>query len=69
MIAWWIFVLPWLQTGISNPNRFNNYLLLGYAVMGLISLGYIVTLAVRQRNLQKDLQLMGQLLQEEETGD
>ncbi|HRQ38524.1 MAG TPA: hypothetical protein PLD25_11490 [Chloroflexota bacterium] len=67
MMAVWMFVLPWLQ--ISNPNRFNDYLLLGYAVMGLISLGYIVTLVVRQRNLQKDLQLMTQLLQEEEIGD
>ncbi len=63
MAAVWMFVLPWLQIG--NPNRFNDYLLLGYAVMGLISLGYIVTLAVRQRNLQKDLQLMVQLLEEE----
>lgn len=69
MMTMWMSVLPWLQPGISNPNRFNDYLLLGYAVMGLISLGYIVTLVVRQRNLQKDLQLMGQLLQEEEMGD
>jgi CcmD family protein len=66
MMAFWMFVLPTLQVGIGNPNRFNNYLMLGYGVMGLIMLGYIVTLAVRQRNLQKDLQLMGQLLQEDE---
>jgi hypothetical protein len=49
-----------------DPNNFNNYLVLGYGVMGLIALGYIVTLFLRQRNLQKDLQLMSQLLQEDE---
>lgn len=55
-----------LQPGIENPNHFNNYLMLGYVVMGLITLGYVVTLFVRQRNLQQDVQLMAQLLQEDE---
>jgi len=62
-MALWIFLF---QTEISNPNRFNNYLMLGYGVMGLIALGYIMTLVIRQRNMQKDLQLMDQLLQEDE---
>ena len=66
MIILGMGLLPWLQTEIGNPNRFNNYLMLGYGVMGLIMLGYVVTLLVRQRNLEKDLQLMGQLLQEDE---
>jgi hypothetical protein len=65
MITWLIAVRPLLQAGVENPNGFNNYLVLGYGVMGLIALTYIITLAVRQRNLQKDLQLMGQLLEEE----
>ncbi|MCA9873201.1 MAG: hypothetical protein H6659_16150 [Ardenticatenaceae bacterium] len=47
-------------------NQFNNYLVLGYFVMWLIAMVYIVSLAVRQRNLQKDLRLMGQILEEEE---
>ena len=54
------------QTNGIDPNNFNNYLMLGYAVMGLIALGYVVTLYLRQRNLHKDLQLMDQLLQEDE---
>ena len=54
------------QTSGIDPNNFNNYLMLGYGIMGLIALGYIVTLYLRQRNLHKDLQLMDQLLQEDE---
>lgn len=71
MIQFSTFTLsPFWQTSISDPNSFNGYLILGYAVMGLIGLGYIVSLAARQRNLQKDIQLMQNLLQEdEENGD
>ena len=54
-----------LQSSI-DPNNFNNFLILGYVVMGLIGLVYIVSLAVRQRNLQQDIQLMERLLQEDE---
>jgi hypothetical protein len=49
-----------------TPNTFNNYLVLGYTVMGLIGLVYIVSLAVRQRNLRQDIQLMERLLQDDE---
>lgn len=66
MITLWMLTLPLWQSEVGNPHRFNHYLMLGYGVMGLIALVYIGTLAVRQRNLQKDLQLMGQLLQEDE---
>ncbi len=59
-------LLPFWQTNISDPNNFNGYLILGYGVMGLIGLGYIVSLAARQRNLQKDIQLLQNLLQEDE---
>ncbi|MCA9944782.1 MAG: hypothetical protein H6656_09500 [Ardenticatenaceae bacterium] len=54
-----------LQSSI-NPHTFNNYLVLGYGVMGVIGLVYIVSLAVRQRNLRQDIQLMERLLQDEE---
>ena len=47
-------------------NRFNNYLVLGYFAMWLIAVVYIASLTIRQRNLKQDLQLMGQILQEEE---
>ncbi|MBK8904598.1 MAG: hypothetical protein IPM53_25695 [Anaerolineaceae bacterium] len=58
-----------LQPGV-DPNNFNNYLMLGYFVMAVIGLVYIVSLALRQRNLQQDLQLMERLLQDdEENGD
>ncbi|MCP4357398.1 MAG: hypothetical protein GY796_05200 [Chloroflexi bacterium] len=66
MIRFLLLTLPILQTSLDDPNQFNNFLMLGYGVMGLIALGYIVTLWVRQRNLQKDLQLMTQLLQDDE---
>ena len=54
-----------LQTGV-DPNNFNNYLMLGYFVMAVIGLVYIFSLALRQRNLQQDLQLMERLLQDDE---
>ena len=66
MSTLFLFAAAFWQPSIDDPNHFNNYLLLGYGVMGLIALGYIVTLLVRQRNLQKDLQLIEQLLQEDE---
>lgn len=49
-----------------TPNTFNNYLILGYTVMAIIGLVYIVSLAVRQRNLRQDIQLMERLLQDDE---
>jgi hypothetical protein len=54
-----------LQSSI-NPDTFNNYLILGYGVMGTIGLIYIVSLLVRQRNLRQDIQLMERLLQDDE---
>lgn len=59
------FAIMW-QGGIGNPNQFNGYLILGYVVMGLIGLAYIASLALRQRNLQQDLELMQRILREDE---
>lgn len=61
-----ITAVPFLQTGIGNPNQFNDFLILAYVVMGLIGVIYVASLAIRQRNLEKDIQLMKQLLEEEE---
>jgi len=49
-----------------NSDTFNNYLMLGYTVMVVIGLVYIVSLAIRQRNLRQDIQLMERLLQDDE---
>ena len=59
------FLTTLLQTA-DVANQFNNYLVLGYFVMWLIAVVYIASLAIRQRNLKQDLQLMGQILQEEQ---
>lgn len=64
-----IFLSALLQTGIDDPNKFNNFLVLGYVVMWLIGMVYVVSLATRQRNLQKDIQLMQHLLEEEDEGN
>ena len=53
------------QSSVTS-NTFNNYLMLGYKVMAVIGLVYIVSLAVRQRNLRQDIQLMERLLQDDE---
>jgi len=66
MIQLSFFAFPLFQTSISDPNNFNGYLILGYGVMGIIGLGYIISLTMRQRNIQKDIQLMQNLLQEDE---
>ena len=50
----------------ADPDKFNGYLLLGYAVMWLIVMIYIVSLALRQRNLRRDIELMEQILQEDD---
>ncbi len=54
------------QADIFDPNRHNNYLILGYFAMWLIVMVYIFTLASRQRNAREEIQLMKQLLEEDE---
>jgi hypothetical protein len=55
-----------LQTGIDDPNQFNNFLILGYIVMWLAFIVYIATLANKQRNTKQDIKLLQQLLKEDE---
>jgi len=38
-----------------------NYLILGYVVFGLVMGLYLISLVVRQRNLQRDLELLEEL--------
>lgn len=60
------FLSVMLQGQVGDPMQFNNYLVLGYVVMWLIGTGYVISLAVRQRNLQKDIDLLQKLLREDE---
>lgn len=48
-----------------NPDQFNDYLVLGYVVMSAFSLLYVLTLLIRQRNVQKDIALLQQIVGEE----
>ncbi len=68
MSAWLLSSAAFFQTG-ADPNQFNNFLLLGYAVMWIIGMVYIASLAIRQRNLKRDLDLMEQILQEDDQQD
>ena len=54
--------LAFFQT--DNPNNFNAYLLGGYVTMSALCLLYMLTLHLRQRNLQQDVALLTQLVQE-----
>jgi len=59
-----------LQADVGDPNRFNNFLILGYTIMWLIGMIYVASLIIRQRNVQQDISLMRRILQEdEETAD
>ena len=58
-----------LQTSIDDPGRFNNYLLLGYLVMWLVAVVYLVLLDSKQKNLKQDIRLMRRLLEEDEATD
>lgn len=62
--------MPWIYLNIFlqgvDPNRFNNFLLLGYAVMWIVGVFYVITLYNRQRNLRQDLRTLHQLLDEDE---
>ncbi len=55
-----------LQAGVVDPNRFNGFLILGYVVMALISVIYVVSLVTRYRNLREDAALLKRLLADEE---
>lgn len=57
------FLTILLQT---DPDQFNDFLLFGYVVLGIIAVGYIGYLYNQQRNIQRDLELMEQLLDDED---
>ncbi len=61
-----IFLTIFAQQDVIDPNKNNNYLLLGYGVMWAIALFYILILANRQRNVKEEVHLLNQLLEEDE---
>jgi len=63
------FLTVFAQPGIDDPNKFNNFLLLGYGVMWAIALFYILVLANRQRNVKEEVHLLNQLLEEDEVSN
>jgi len=63
------FLNVFAQQGIDDPNKFNNFLLLGYGVMWAIALFYILILANRQRNVKEEVHLLNQLLEEDEVSN
>ncbi len=42
------------------------YLILGYAIIGGVGLGYVVSLLLRQRRLRRDLLALEHLLEDEQ---
>lgn len=56
----------WAQGTLFDPNKFNNFMILGYLVMWIIVMIYIGSLANRQRNIREEVKLLRQLLEEDE---
>ena len=57
------------QSDLFDPNKFNGYMILGYIVMWLIAMIYILILANRQRNVKEEVELLQQLLKEDEDAE
>ncbi|MFN2223756.1 MAG: hypothetical protein PVH65_04270 [Chloroflexota bacterium] len=60
---------PLLQSGVFDPDQFNGYMILGYVVMWLMVMIYILILANRQRNVRDEVELLQQLLKEDEEAE
>ena len=58
-----------VQSDLFDPNQFNGYMILGYVVMWLIVMVYILILANRQRNVREEVELLQQLLKEDEEAE
>jgi hypothetical protein len=52
-----------LQEGPANTT---NFMIAGYAVIFGIMLIYLISLLIRQRNLQKDLEVLEEIQDEEQ---
>lgn len=54
------------QSAVTDPNRFNGYLVLAYIAIWLIAMVYLLIMANKQRNARQELKLMRQLLEDDE---
>jgi hypothetical protein len=50
----------------EGPANTTNYMIAGYAVIFGVMLLYLISLMVRQRNLQKDLEVLQEIQGEQE---
>ena len=66
MISFSLFLTIFAQTQISDPNRFNQFLILAYVAIWAVAFLYLLFLANRQRNARKELKLSQQLLEEDQ---
>lgn len=57
-----MFLLHLLQEG---PADTNNYMIAGYAVIFGVMLVYLVSLYIRRRNLEQDLELLKEMEEHE----
>lgn len=55
-------LLPFIQD--ATPNTV-SYLILGYVIMGVVGLGYVLSLVLRQRGLKRDLEVIERLQDDE----
>lgn len=64
-----LILLNGLFQTVSDPNKFNGFMILGYVIMWLVAMVYIFIMANRQRNAREELKLMEQLLREDKDSD
>jgi hypothetical protein len=50
----------------DGPPDTVNYLILGYVIIAVVGLGYVLTLVLRQRNLRRDLDMLDKLDKDDE---
>ena len=61
-----LFLTILFQTPIDDPNQFNGFLILGYGVTWLIGMSYLLYIYNDRRNVEKDIELMQRLLEDDE---
>lgn len=58
--------MHFLQLFQEGPADTTNYMIAGYAIIFGVMLIYLFSLLVRQRNLQKDMEVLEEIQSEEE---
>jgi hypothetical protein len=48
-----------------TPNTV-SYLIIGYVIIGVVGLGYVITLVIRQNNLRRDVEMLERLQEDED---